>query len=78
MKCVENKTGMIDGIAQISIIGNLEWAERIDAEMKQYGFDAACQDNDDDLTDITYAVKRADVAYFKKCYNEAKKATKNA
>lgn len=76
MKCVENKTGMIDGIAQMSIVGELEWAERIDAEMKEYGFSAACQDNDDDMTDITYAVKRADVAYFKKCYNAAKKATK--
>lgn len=76
MKCTENKKGFVDGIAHMSISGDREWAERIDAEMNAFGFEAACQDNDDDMTDITYGVKRADVAYFKKCYAAAKKSTK--
>lgn len=76
MKCIENKKGFTDGVAQMSIIGEREWAERIDAMMKENGFHAAMQDNEDDMTDIVYGVKRCDVEYFKKCYKEAKKATK--
>lgn len=76
MKCTENKKGFTDGVAHMSIIGEIGWAERIDAEMKSHGFHAAMQDNDEDTTDIVYAVPRCDVEYFKKCYKEAKKATK--
>lgn len=78
MKCIENKKGFTDGIAHMSIIGEIEWAERIDAEMNKCGFKSACQDNDDDIADITYGVSRGDLEYFKKCYNKAKKETKNA
>lgn len=76
MKCIENKKGFTDGVAHMSIVGEREWAERIDVMMKDHGFNAAMQDNDDDMTDIVYGVPRCDVEYFKQCYKAAKKATK--
>lgn len=76
MKCTEQKKGFTDGIALMVVAGEIEWAERIDAELKKAGFVAGCQDNDDDQTEITYCVPRGEVAFFKKVYKEVKAETK--